>query len=123
MIENRKWESIENLKNLRAITLEDINKEENMDTIDKIRKIRTDRAERLKETISEHNPEALFADGFDESIMGYSSDGKVVYSVDMIVGTLVNRDGMTPDEAIDYFNFNMECAYLGEYTPIYMYEE
>ena len=55
--------------------------------------------------------------------MGYSSDGKVVYSVDMIVGTLVNRDGMTPDEAIDYFNFNMECAYLGEYTPIYMYEE
>ena len=93
------------------------------DTIDKIRKIRSERAERLKETISEHNPKALFADGFDESIMGYSSDGKVVYSVDMIVGTLVNRDGMTPDEAIDYFNFNIECAYYGEYTPIYMYEE
>ena len=93
------------------------------DTIDKIRKLRADRAERLRQAISEHNPEALFADGFDESIMGYSSDGKVIYSVDMIVGTLVNRDGMTPDEAIDYFNFNMECAYLGEYTPIYMYEE
>ena len=99
------------------------NKKEKMDTIDKIRKIRADRAEKLKETISEHNPEALFADGFDESIMGYSSDGKVVYSVDMIVGTLVNRDGMTPDEAIEYFNFNIECAYVGEYTPIYMYEE
>jgi hypothetical protein len=96
------------------------NKKKNMDTIDEIKKIRS---ERLKETISEHNPEALFADGFDESIMGYSSDGKVIYSVDMIVGTLVNRDGMTPDEAIEYFNFNIECAYVGEYTPIYMYEE
>lgn len=120
---------LDELKNIRAeteITLDkdqEICSDKSMDTIDKIRKIRSERAKRLKETISEHNPEALFADGFDESIMGYSSDGKVVYSVDMIVGTLVNRDGMTPDEAIDYFNFNMECAYLGEYTPIYMYEE
>ena len=94
-----------------------------MEIIEELRKDRKDRIEQLKETISEHNPEAMFADGFDESIMGYSSDGKVVYSVDMIVGTLVNRDGMTPDEAIEYFNFNIECAYVGEYTPIYMYEE
>lgn len=120
---------LEELKNLRAeteITLDkdqEMCSDESMDTIDKIRKIRSERAGQLKETISEHNPEALFADGFDESIMGYSSDGKVVYSVDMIVGTLVNRDGMTPDEAIEYFNFNIECAYVGEYTPIYMYEE
>lgn len=77
----------------------------------------------LKQTIGEHNPEALFADGFDQSIMGYSSDGRVIYSVDSIVRTLVDRDGMTPDDAIDYFNFNIECAFVGEYTPIYMYEE
>tara|TARA_B100000902_G_scaffold141009_1_gene138915 strand:+ start:4432 stop:4767 length:336 start_codon:yes stop_codon:yes gene_type:complete len=99
------------------------NRKEKMEIIEELRKDRKDRIEQLKETISEHNPEAMFADGFDESIMGYSSDGKVVYSVDMIVGTLVNRDGMTPDEAIEYFNFNIECAYVGEYTPIYMYEE
>ena len=40
-----------------------------------------------------------------------------------LVGGLVERDGMTPDEAIEFFNFNIECAYVGEYTPIYMYEE
>ena len=94
-----------------------------MDTIDKIRKLRADRAERLRETISEHNPEAMFADGFDESIMGYSSNGKVIYSADQIIGTLMNRDGMTQEEATEYFNFNIECAFVGEYTPIYMYEE
>ncbi len=77
----------------------------------------------LKKTLGEHNPEAMLADGFDDSLMGYSSDGKAIYSVDQIVGTLVDRDGMTPDEAIEFFNFNIECAYVGEYTPIYMYEE
>ena len=81
------------------------------------------RLKELKETISEHNPEALFADGYDNSIMGYSSDMRVIYSADQIVQTLVERDGMTPDEAIEFFNFNIECAYVGEYTPIYMYEE
>jgi hypothetical protein len=117
MITNSKdFPCIQNLKNLRAITMED-------DTLEKIKKIRTDRAERLKHTISEYNPEAMFADGFDEAIMGYSSDGKVIYSADQIIGTLMNRDGMTDEEAVEYFNFNIECAFIGEFTPIYMYEE
>ena len=117
IINSKDFPFFEELKKLRANTMED------MDTIDKIRKIRADRAERLRETISEHNPEAMFADGFDESIMGYSSDGKVIYSADQIIGTLMNRDGMTQEEAIEYFNFNIDCAFVGEYTPIYMYEE
>ena len=81
------------------------------------------RLEELKETIAEHNPEALFADGHDHAIMGYSSDGRVIYSVDQIVGGLVERDGMTKDEAIEFFDFNIAGAYVGEYTPIYMYKE
>lgn len=112
---------LEELKDLRAITLEDMSEEK--DIIKELSENRANRLAELKETISEHNPEAMFADGFDHAIMGYSSDGKVIYSVDQIVGTLVERDGMTPDESIEYFNFNIECAYVGEYTPIYMYEE
>jgi hypothetical protein len=30
---------------------------------------------------------------------------------------------MEEDEAIEFFEFNIECAYVGEYTPIFMYEE
>ena len=93
------------------------------DIIAELRANHAKRLEELKETIAEHNPEALFADGHDHAIMGYSSDGRVIYSVDQIVGGLVEKDGMTPDEAIEVFNFNIECAYVGEYTPIYMYEE
>ena len=119
---------LDELKNIRAeteITLDkdqEICSDESMDTIDKIRKIRSERAEQLKETIAEHNPEAMFADGHDHAIMGYSSDGRVVYSADQIIGGLMN-EGMTQEEAVEYFGFNIECAYVGEYTPIYMYEE
>lgn len=77
----------------------------------------------LLETISEFNPEAKLADGFEDSILGYDTKGRVIYSVNSILNTLVNRDGMDYDEAQEYFGFNIECAYVGEYTPIYMYEE
>ena len=77
----------------------------------------------LLETISEFNPEAKLADGFDDSILGYDTKGRVIYSVNSILDTLVNRDGMDYDEAQEYFGFNIECAYVGDYTPIYMYEE
>lgn len=93
------------------------------DIIEELRENRAKRIEELKETIGDHNPKALFADGFDNAILGYSSDCRVIYSVHQIMETLVERDGMTPDEAIEFFNFNIECAYVGEYTPIYMYEE
>ena len=94
-----------------------------MDIYEELKENRAKRLEELKETIAEYNPEAMFADGFDNALMGYSSDGKAVYSADMIIGTLMNRDGMTNEEAVEYFGFNIECAYVGEYTPIYMYEE
>ena len=93
-----------------------------MEIIKEIKKIRAKRVEQLKETIGEYNPEALFADGHDHAIMGYSSDGRVVYSADQIIGGLMNQ-GMTNEEAVEYFHFNIEGAYVGEFTPIYMYEE
>ena len=84
---------------------------------------RKKRLEELKESIAQHNPEAQFADGHDHAIMGYATDGRVIYSANQIIGGLMNRDGMTEEEADEFFSFNIECAYVGEYTPIYMYEE
>ena len=77
----------------------------------------------LLENITEFNPQAKLADGFNDSILGYDTKGRVIYSVNSILDTLVNRDSMDYDEAQEYFYFNIECAYVGEYTPIYMYEE
>ena len=80
------------------------------------------RNKELVEEIKEMNPEAMFADGHDHAIMGYSSDGKVVYSANQIIDGLMN-EGMTNEDAVEYFHFNIEGAYVGEFTPIYIYEE
>jgi hypothetical protein len=93
------------------------------DITDKLRESKLKEREQLLESIAEFNPEAKLADGFEDSILGYDTKGRVIYSVNSILDTLVNRDGMDYDEAQEYFGFNIECAYIGEYTPIYMYEE
>lgn len=77
----------------------------------------------LLESLAEYNPEAKLADGFEDAIMGYDTKGRAIYSVANIIDILVERDGMSYEVASEHFSFNIECAYVGEYTPIYMYEE
>ena len=79
--------------------------------------------EELKSSIAEANELAMLVDGHDNALAGWSTDGKAIYRVYDIVATLMERDGMTYEEAIEYFDFNILGAYVGEYTPIYMYEE
>ena len=79
--------------------------------------------EELKENISEFNPEALLADGLDDALIGYSTKGHATYSISKIIDVFMDRDGMSREEACDFFHFNVDGAYVGEYTPIYMYEE
>lgn len=65
------------------------------------------------------------ADGFDEAIIGMECTGeipRVVYSTKLMIHILINRDGMTEDEAIEFFDFNVIGSYLGEGTPLYVDE-
>jgi hypothetical protein len=70
------------------------------------------------------DPELLFADGFDEAILGVCWTGilvsKIVYSASKMVQILVDRDGMTHEEASEYLAFNTFGSYVGERTPIYV---
>jgi hypothetical protein len=67
----------------------------------------------------------LKANGLDEAIIGYGSqpgsDYVIVYDAQKIVDILVDRDGMEREEAWEYFYFNIEGAYVGKLTPIYVY--
>ena len=95
-------------------------------TSDVVAELRADRKKRikeLKESIEVANPDAMLADGHDDALAGWSTDGRAIYFIDAIIGTLMERDGMTYEEAYEFFDFNIAGAYVGEYTPIYMYEE
>lgn len=66
------------------------------------------------------NEEMIFADGFDDAILGtdYSTD-RVIYSIKKCIDILVKDHGMEYEEALDYFYFNTAGAYVGEMTPIW----
>jgi len=68
----------------------------------------------------------LRADGFDNAIIGLTTlrnvKGNVlVYRIDKIIDNLMNRDGMSYEEASEYFELNIQRAYMGEGTPLYVH--
>lgn len=67
----------------------------------------------------------LFADGFDDAIIGMDMNSdvyRVVYGVEKMIFILMHRDSMTEEEALEYLEYNVFSAYLGEGTPIYIYQ-
>ena len=66
----------------------------------------------------------LTADGFEDALIGYGQQFSypvAVYDVEKCISILQLRDGMTEDEAVEYFEFNVQGAYVGESTPIFLY--
>lgn len=65
--------------------------------------------------------ECLLADGFDDAIIGISSGSspKAVYSVNKVIEILM-KEGMSHEEAIEHFDFNIAGSYAGEKTPIFV---
>ena len=67
----------------------------------------------------------LKVDGFDECIIGitqlYGKDTPVVvYDAMEMIEVLVDEHDMSRDEAVEYFEYNISGAYLGEHTPLYV---
>jgi len=73
------------------------------------------------EEIAERNPEALKADGFDDCVIGMTHDGCIAYDAYKMIQQLMDKNGMTHEDAVDYFDFNIAGAYLGDSTPVYIY--
>ncbi len=72
----------------------------------------------IKEELSYINEQALFADGFDDALIGIDQVNYVaVYDVDKCIDILKETSGMTQQEALEWFEFNTLGAYVGEYTP------
>jgi len=74
-----------------------------------------------RDIISDINSEALFADGFDDAIVGYDAVAfRVVYDYDKCSDILMKRDGMTEHEAHEFMEFNVVSAFVGEFTPLFI---
>jgi hypothetical protein len=66
--------------------------------------------------------EILTADGFEDAIVGLARRSGLVtvaYDVNKMLQIMVDG-GLTPDEAREYFEFNVVDAWMGDNTPVYI---
>lgn len=79
----------------------------------------------IKEILSEENPNALFADNFDEALIGISrrcgQPSLAVYSVTKCLDVLQKE--MSYQDAVEYFEFNVLNSWLGDGTPIFLLDD
>jgi hypothetical protein len=73
------------------------------------------------ELIIENYPDESFlkADGFDDAVIGFEDRSmRLIYSTIECI-RILQADGMTYEDAIDYFYYNVEGSFVGELTPIW----
>lgn len=77
---------------------------------------------RIDEALKEMEENTLLIDGFDEAFLGFSQRINqpilAVYSYDGLVKVCMDRDGMEWEEAVEYVDYNIVGAWVGEQTPI-----
>jgi hypothetical protein len=63
--------------------------------------------------------EILKADGFDDAVIGIDTDSmRLIYSIQKCIEVL-KEEGMDEIDAVEYFEYNVLGAYVGEKTPIW----
>ena len=68
------------------------------------------------------NPGAVWPTGFADAIADIDTDNdppRFIMSTGRIIKILVDEHDMSVDEALDYYSYNIACAYLGPDSPVY----
>lgn len=62
-------------------------------------------------------------DGYDQCIVGKEyREGKAIYSIELIIEQKMIKDNLSMEEAIEDFDHNIGCAYVGEMTPVFLWQ-
>jgi hypothetical protein len=74
----------------------------------------------------ETDEEIMLMDGFEEAFIGFSrrcgQPTLATYSFEKMLQVLVERDQMDVMEAEEYISYNCAGAWMGELTPVILYE-
>ena len=57
---------------------------------------------------------------FADAFVGVIDDSIAVYERDKVIEVFMNRDGISDIEAVEWFDYNVQGAYIGEQTPLYI---
>ena len=67
--------------------------------------------------IAEVNPEAILWDDLDAAIIGIDVDNIAVYDIHKMELEIMRLHECTFEEAVDWVEYNILTAYVGEWTP------
>ena len=79
--------------------------------------------EEKKDLLYQLSPDVIVADGFEDALIGVGQQfnkAMAVYDRQKCIEILMERDGMSDEEAVEYFEYNVTGAWGGEYTPIFL---
>jgi len=75
--------------------------------------------------VEEHNDAALTIEGLDDAIIGMASRinlGPVAaYDWKKCVEILMDTNSWSCDEAVEWMDYNVTGAYMGEFTPVFIH--
>ena len=78
----------------------------------------------IRKELCEHfGDDLLFADGYDNAIIGVCGghdSGRVAYSISKMIEICAREMAIDQDEAVEWLEYNTFSAYVGEHTPIYV---
>lgn len=75
-----------------------------------------------REWIAENNAEAILWDGCDDALIGITPNGEAVCSIEKLWDVFIAQ-GMTEEEAVEWVDYNILGAYVGDFTPIHVYTD
>jgi len=70
-----------------------------------------------------YGEDILIADGFDDAVIGIEEISmRLIYSITKCLEILESQ-GMSDEDALEYFYFNVQGSYVGENTPIFCFDD
>jgi hypothetical protein len=79
--------------------------------------------EGIREKLAEVNEDAVLCDGLEDALIGvatrFGMEPVAAYDRTKIIDIYVRRDGMTTEEAEEFFEFNVIGAYV-DHVPVFL---
>jgi hypothetical protein len=77
--------------------------------------------------INEQAEGAVLLDGLDDAIIGiveeFGNGPRILYSKNKVLQILEDRDGMTPFESVEFYDYNIIGLHAGEQNPVFLITE
>lgn len=77
---------------------------------------------KIRDWLADIDEDILCADGFDDAIIGVCHIGGnaiALYDMRKCIEILMRDDGISYEDALDHFHYNVLGSYVGEKTPAF----